>query len=364
MIRFLLLLALLLPVIVQAEDTLRVGIKLSEPWIMYDESKPVEERNPFGFSIDLWEEISHQLGRKTEWVYYDSTHAIIDAVENKKVVAGIAAITVTAEREKRIDFSNSMYELGLQIMVSTAFQQASPFRVMFREMARLFTWKTVLSLLAMLLVTAHIRLWIDRHNGVNAFMPPGYFNGLRESLWWGLTMLLTWETPHSRGWARVIDLGWHLIGLILLSIVTAVVTSALTAQAVSGTIRSEKDLPGKVVTAVATDAPRQWLEQNGFAVTPVENIAEGIERVRKGEADALVHDGLRLVYLANQINQKEGRAVLAVVPASFNPQSYGIAFPEDSTLRESVNQILMQLREAQGGNNSFHQQLREKWIQN
>lgn len=347
----------------QAEETLKIGIKPSEPWVMYDPKQPVETRTPTGFSIDLWQAIAKQLGVKTEWVYYDSTTALVDGTEKKEVNAGISAITVTSERQARIDFSDSMYELGLQIMVAPDQQRSNPFFVMLTELKKLFTFNTFLILALMLFITANLRLWIDRRLAPQErVFPSDYPRGLKESLWWGLTMLLTWETPHSRGFARVLDLSWHLIGLIILSILTAVVTSALTAQAVSGSIRSELDLPGKRVAAIATDAPRQWLEQNGITVTPVDNIMQGVKAVREGEVEALVHDGPRLLYLTHKINQQEGKKVLAVVPATFNPQSYGIIFPEGSTLRETVNQILLKLRESQDGHESIHQTLRKKWI--
>lgn len=360
----LLLLAIVfwLPLSASAEETLKVGVKLSEPWVMYDPATPEDERQPTGFSIDLWNALADKLGVQTEWVYFDTTKDLVTAAADSKVDAAISAITVTAQRETTVDFSNSMYELGLQIMVAPEFQQANPFVVMLRELGRLFSWQAGLFFLLMLFITANLRLWADRHKTIEPAFPRGYVSGIREALWWGLTMLLTWETPHSRGLARVIDLTWHLMGLILLSILTAVVTSALTAQAVSGTIGSEKDLPGKRVVAVATDAPRTWLEQHGIAVTPVDNIELGIEQVRKGEADALVHDGPRLKYLATQINQEEGRKVLAVVPALFNPQNYGIAFSDGSPLREQVNRALLQLREPQDGKTSVHDELREKWI--
>ncbi|MBU0655195.1 MAG: transporter substrate-binding domain-containing protein [Gammaproteobacteria bacterium] len=357
-----LLLGLFLPLSASAQETLKIGIKPSEPWVMYDPAQPVAERQPTGFSIGLWQALAEKLGVKTEWVYFDTTKELVDAAAVAKIDAGIAAITVTAQREQQVDFSNSMYELGLQIMVAPEFQKSNPFIVMLGELGRLFSWQTLLAFIVMLFVTANLRLWADRNGSLQPNFPLGYVAGIREALWWGLTMLLTWETPHSRGLARSIDLMWHLIGLILLSILTAVVTSALTAQAVSGTIRSEKDLPGKRVVAVATDAPRLWLEQSGIAVTPVDTIEEGIARVRKGEADALVHDGPRLKYLASQINQEAGQRVLSIVPASFNPQSYGIVFPDGSLLREQANRALLQLRESQQGKTSLHEELRAKWI--
>ncbi len=194
------------------------------------------------------------------------------------------------------------------------------------------------------------------------FFPRGYFKGIYETLWWGITMLVTWETPQSKGLARVIDLSWHLIGLIAMSIMTAVVTAALTSQAIVGNIQSEKDLPNKRVAAVATDAPRQYLEAIGANVVPVKSIEEGMKLLREKNVEALVHDGPRLSYLAGKINKKEKKSIFYVLPAIFNAQNYGIVFPQKSPLREPINKILLQLRESTGLEDSFHETLRKKWI--
>ena len=213
----------------------------------------------------------------------------------------------------------------------------------------------------MLIITTHIRLLVDRVSGDN-FFPRGYFKGIYETLWWGITMLVTWETPQSKGLARAIDLSWHLIGLIAMSIMTAVVTAALTSQAIVGSIQSEKDLPSKRVAAVATDAPRKYLQTIGADVVPVKTIEEGMKLLREQKVEALVHDGPRLSYLAGKINKKEQKNIFYVVPAVFNAQNYGIVFPHNSPLREAVNKVLLRLRESNGLEDSFHETLRKKWI--
>ncbi len=349
-----------------AKDTssdvpLKVGIKPSEPWVMYDKSLPESERHPIGFSIDLWNKLAESLGRKTEWIYHDTTPDIINSAYESKIDLGIAAITVSSEREKLVDFSNSMYETGLQIMVSAENNNSNPLNILVVELKKLLSWEVLGWLLIMLLITIHLRLLVDRMSG-DHFFPRGYFKGIYETLWWGITMLVTWETPQSKGLARVIDLSWHLIGLIAMSIMTAVVTAALTSQAIVGNIQSEKDLPNKRVAAVATDAPRQYLEAIGANVVPVKSIEEGMKLLREKNVEALVHDGPRLSYLAGKINKKEKKSIFYVLPAIFNAQNYGIVFPQKSPLREPINKILLQLRESTGLEDSFHETLRKKWI--
>jgi len=344
------------------KETLKIGIKPSEPWVMYDQNVSEEKRKPIGFSIDLWNKIAQNLNVNTKWVYYDSTSALIDGAKNKEIDAGISAITITSEREKVIDFSNSMYELGLQAMVDATKSSASVLELMGKEIQKMMTFKSILIFLIFLLITIHIRWYVDSRDKNSNLFNKDYKKGIIDSFWWGLTMLVTWETPPNKGVARVIDLMWHIVGIIAISILTAIVTSALTAQAIGGSIRSEKDLVGKYVAVVATDAPRKYVEKIGANVIPVKTLKDGIKLLREGKADALVHDGPRLVYLANQINKKEHKKVLAVAPFQFNPQNYGIVFPPKSELREKVDRILLKLRESDGLEKSFHEKLKEKWL--
>jgi len=343
-------------------ETLKIGIKPSEPWVMYDKNVSEEKRKPIGFSIDLWNKIAERLNVKTQWVYYNSTSDLINGAKNKEIDAGISAITITSEREKVIDFSNSMYELGLQAMVDADKSSASVLGLMAKEIEKIMTLKTTLIFLLFLFVTIHLRWFADKRDTNSNLFDKNYKNGIIDAFWWGITMLVTWETPRTKGLARIIDLMWHIVGIIAISILTAIVTAALTAQAIGGSIRSEKDLVGKYVAAVATDAPREYVEKIGANVIPVKTLQDGIELLKKGKADALVHDGPRLVYLANKINKKEHKKVLVVAPFTFNPQNYGIVFPSNSELRESVDRVLLQLREANGLEKSFHEQLKNKWL--
>ncbi len=343
-------------------DTLRVGIKPSEPWVIYDANQAEAQRVPVGFSIDLWNEIANKMGVTTEWVYYDSTKALVDGAEAKAIDVGIAAITLTSGREKQVDFSNSMYETGLQIMVSGKNNESNPLSVLFKELGKLVSWQVLLGLAVMLFITANLRLWADRYSQAYFFTQESYSKGLQESLWWGITMLVTWETPHSRGVSRIIDLSWHFMGLIALSIMTAIVTAALTSQAISGNIQSEKDLPNKRVAAVATDAPRHYLEKIDADVVPVDSLQAGIQLLLEEKVDALVHDGPRLSYLADKMNKQASQKLLMVLPAVFNPQNYGLVFNQDSNLRESVNKNLLYLRETDSLDVSFHESLKQKWI--
>jgi ABC-type amino acid transport substrate-binding protein len=187
--------------------------------------------------------------------------------------------------------------------------------------------------------------------------------GIIEAGWWAWTMFITWDTPPRKGLARVVDLTWFLIGFLCLGILSSVITAALTSQNINGSIKGIKDLLDKKVVAVETDAPIEYLKKIGITPITVKNLAEGVQKVANKEADALVHDGPRLIYLANQFNTKApAKQQVLVLPNSFNPQTYAIAFPPNSELREQVNYALMELREAKGSEASAYESLRKKWL--
>jgi polar amino acid transport system substrate-binding protein len=342
--------------------TLRVAIKPSEPWVMYDNTVPPAQRKPVGFSIDLWKGIAKELGVKTQWVYQDNVPDLLKSVQQGQADVGISAITIRSDREQVVDFSTSMFELGLQIMVKPNANMNAPIKVLIQQVGRFITLPNVLIFLSVLFCIINLRWWVDRldSSGTKLFTHNNYWHGLSEAFWWSITMLITWEAPKSKGLARMVDLGWHFTGLIAMSVLTGIIAAALTIQAVGGAISSEKDLPGKRVAAVATDAPRDYLENIGARVVPVNNLNEGIDRLLDGEVDALVHDGPRLLYLAEQRNKKEKQ--VAVLPAVFNHQNYGIVLPNGSDSLESVNLALLKLREPEGLEDSFHTKLKKKWI--
>jgi len=348
----------------QQEDslTLKVIIKPSEPWVMYGAEDAPEARKPVGFSIDLWQGIAKELGAKTEWIYADTMPELLDAVIAEQADVGISAITIRHDREQVLDFSTSMFDLGLQIMVNAEAGVVYPGQVFVRELHKLLTPFNLSLFAIMLFIAANLRWLADRFDphGEPLF-PKHYWMGIYEAFWWSLTMLITWEVPKRKGFARLIDLTWHLTGLMGLSIMTAIIAASLTTQTVAGSIHNEKDLPGRLVAAVATNAPRDYLQKIGAKVVPVATLNEGIEMLLRDEVEALVHDGPRLLYLANQINL-QSKTKVQVLPATFNRQNYGLVLPENSPHLEHVNQALLKLREPRGLEPSYHDQLLQKWI--
>lgn len=69
-----------------------------------------------GIDIDLFEEIAKLEGIEYEFRYLDFSE-IVPSIANGQLDGGISAVTVTDDRKKLLDFSDSYYETGLVAVV-------------------------------------------------------------------------------------------------------------------------------------------------------------------------------------------------------------------------------------------------------
>ncbi len=90
---------------------LQIGTKVAPPFSMKTTDGKWQ-----GISIELWEKIAKQLQLEFVWKEKD-LKTLLSGVQNSELDVSIAALTITADREKRIDFSHAYYSTGLSIAV-------------------------------------------------------------------------------------------------------------------------------------------------------------------------------------------------------------------------------------------------------
>lgn len=96
----------------QSQDgKLRVATRLIKPFVY-------EQRGQLtGFSVELWQEIAKQMNLQSEFIVMPTIKELLDSVKSKNAALGIAAISITANREVELDFSQPMFDAGLQILI-------------------------------------------------------------------------------------------------------------------------------------------------------------------------------------------------------------------------------------------------------
>ena len=92
-------------------ESIRIAVKEFPPFVFKDGR---------GFCIDMAKAICDRNGLIPEFVYYDSVQEVLNAVESGDCDINFSGLTITAEREKRVDFSHPFFDSGLIVAVKKA----------------------------------------------------------------------------------------------------------------------------------------------------------------------------------------------------------------------------------------------------
>lgn len=71
-----------------------------------------------GFDIDLWDAIAKEIDVEYELKPMDF-NGLIPALQSESIDVAIAGMTITAEREEKVDFANPYYDAGLLVLVKS-----------------------------------------------------------------------------------------------------------------------------------------------------------------------------------------------------------------------------------------------------
>jgi polar amino acid transport system substrate-binding protein len=329
-----------------AKKTLKVYTKPIEPFSFQKDERAM------GFSVELWDRIARELGVQYEWVWVASVGEVIDAVKNGQGDVGIAAISITSEREAAVDFSTPFYQSGLGILVHA--QGRSIFSLMKETFWTASTAKWGLILLLLLVACAHLVWWFERKSNAEQFPQP-YAKGLWESSWWAISTILSGGCDakgpnHVLG--RLFGALWMLTCIIVITYFTAAITTVMTVNQLTSDIDGPNDLPGKKVATVKGSTAERYLNAHGVKVSAFDKIDGAYEALEKKDVVAVVYDQPILAYHL-KIAGSSGEDVVGL----FERQNYGIALPSGSPMRKDVNRILLKL-----GEDGFLDELRTKWF--
>jgi polar amino acid transport system substrate-binding protein len=306
-----------------------------------------------GFSVDLWKELASRSAVAFNWKKTENVKAILATVESGEAQVGLAAISITAAREQKFDFSQPMFESGLQVMVST--REEGGFSL--RQILGYFTrgaMPYLLGVLAMLiLVPGHIMWWAERKHAEPAFSKD-YVPGIFQAMAWALSAAAGQQNGDPKtGFGRFMSVAAIFVSLLFLTYWQAELTSTFTVQQLQGDISGPDDLPGKLVGTTTASTSAVYLKSKQSRVQEYQSIAEAFAALEAGKLDAVVFDAPVLLYYA----ATSGRGKVRVVGPVFKRENYGILFPRGSDLRKRINEALLTMRE-----DGTYDKLYNKWF--
>jgi ABC-type amino acid transport substrate-binding protein len=320
----------------EEDAVLVVGTKHAPPFSYQDEAGAWR-----GISIDLWEAAAREL--QLEYRYEEvELDELLSGLEAGYLDVSVAALTVTADREDRVDFAHPIHSSGLGIAVLR--ESSSPATMILQGLLSWTFLKAVGGIVLLLLaIGAAITLLERRRNREHFGGRPA--RGLGEGFWWAAVTMTTvgyGDRAPVTAAGRVLGIVWMFASILLISAFTATIASALTVERLGTAIQGPEDLPRVVVGTVPDSTSAAYLERRGITARSYRDLETAVGGLLAGECTAVVYDAPMLQHLASSTHAGQ----VAILPHRLGKQDYAFALREGThQLRESLTRVLLRQQE-------------------
>ena len=301
-----------------------------------------------GFSIDLWSALADDIGQTFEIVRVADFGEMLRMVQDSEVDAAVANISITAGRETVMDFTQPIFESGLQIMMDR--DQGDSMAVLAAIMSR--DLLIAVAIAFALLFAGGLLMWRLERNSQEYFDKP-IKDAMFPSFWWALNLVVNGgfeERAPTTFLGRIFGVMLVVSSLFVVSVFVAKITAALTVDAIQSSVNSVNDLYEKRVGTIDGSTSSAFLRGRGLDYAGYPGLDEMILGFEAGDLDAVVFDAPILAYYVSRSN-RQARLVGPV----FLRENYGIALTTGSPLAERLNQSLLKLREDGTYDNIYRQ---------
>ncbi|MBX9710326.1 MAG: transporter substrate-binding domain-containing protein [Xanthobacteraceae bacterium] len=308
-----------------------VGVKSTPPFAML-----AEDGNWHGISIDLWRRAADQLHLRYRFDEQPTLQELFEGSADGKFDVSVGALTITAARARRLDFTSSFYSTGLGIAVPAA--GSLSWIPVIRAFTNFGFLQAVLALLALALLVGFLIWYLERHH--NEQFAGGLKKGLSSGVWWATTAMTRRGTVNYGPQTipgRIVAVVWTVTSIIAIAIFTAAVTSALTVRNLQGTVHNVTDLQSVRVGAVLGSSTQDALAQLKVTYQTFDTPLAGLEALRAKKIDAFVYDKPLVAWIV----QQRFSSSIEVLDTTFEPQNYAMAVPNGSPLRASLNVAIL-----------------------
>ena len=268
--------------------------------------------------------------------------------------AGIAAITITAQRERAVDFTLPYYTAGLGVAVSIGEPR---WRAIFRTLFSLGFLQAVSILLGLAMCVGFL-IWLLERRKTDHFS--GGARGLGTGVWWSATaMTQAGAGEHAPATlpGRLVAIGWMIASVIAVAVFTAGVTSALTQREMQGIVHDTNDLRHVRVGAVANSPTVSYLDRERISHQTFPTAVDALKALEANDLDAFVYDKPLLTWLVLQ----DFAPKLRVLEIVLEREHYAIALPKFNTpLHRVLNGALLEETETDWWDQTIFQYLGKK----
>jgi polar amino acid transport system substrate-binding protein len=293
-----------------------------------------------GISVDLWRRVAERLERHFKLIPVSEMEAVLSGLEQGNFDAAIGAITITPEREKRVDFSYPAHRSGVAVAVRKDKGPLSALKSYGAATTELSP--LIFSSLAMLVLIG-ILMWLIERRHPTAQSSESSVVTLRDGLYWAIVTMTTVgygdKTPKSTV-GRVIAVTWMFASLVWVSLLSTSLVSRLTVDRVeSHDSAAYFKLAGKNLAAVAQSSGAEYLDQHGLQYQKFNSLPDALDALASGKSDAVVNSVGALQYLIS----KNYASAEEMPQGLLAPAYMAFALPEHSPLKRPIDEALVKI---------------------
>ncbi|XP_065846803.1 glutamate receptor ionotropic, kainate 2-like isoform X2 [Oscarella lobularis] len=354
----------------------KIGIIQEEPFLFtnvvngsYD-GLIVDLLNQLGDTMDFtYELVEIADGRYGTFTEYDdgsptTANGLVSDVANCKVDIGAAAMAITADREKYIDFTKPWMDYGLTLLGPKP-HPVDPSLLSFSDPFTPRTWLAILALLLVMTVLLPILQYVApkelQNEDQETRVLPSFVDKLYNSFWFFFTTAMQ-QGPDGAFFlpGKLLYGAWYFFILIIVSSYTANLAAFLTLQNIPTTINSVDDLAAQTEILYGTvkdSAVEAFFFASDVDVyhkmskhmqierdrAMVENSSYGIDRARDWETFGdyvFIWDSPVLEYFAGL-----QPCTARIIGRTFYKKGYGIAMPKGMPYHDDFTLEILNLRE-------------------
>lgn len=308
-----------------------VATKIAPPFAMKSDSGEWT-----GIAIELWNRIGEKLNLHTTFREYPTVPDMLAAVASGGAEAAISAISVTAEREQKVDFSQPYYASGLGVAVPKN-AQIDWFAILRNVLTIRFL--EAISILIMAAIVVGSLIWFIERRHTDHFSHDA--KGLGTGLWWSasaMTQAAAADKAPATLWGRLLGMLWMISSIIIIASFTAGMTSQLAAQRLAAAVRTSADLSAVRTGSVSQTSAFDRLKAEHIDPRAYPNVNAGLAALKSGKLDALVYDRPILEYDVRQGFRDD----VQVQDKLFARENYAIALPLGSPLRAKIDVVMLE----------------------
>jgi len=279
--------------------------------------------------VDIWKEIHPEFD--TSHFSEMTLEDMMQSLKTGKASTGLGAISITDARERIIDFSLPYFETGLAIASRT--NDINSLSYYLSTISQIF--KALIPWILLLCIVG-ILVWIfEKKTNRDEFDEP-LAKGIGSGIWWACVTMTTVgygdKTPKSF-LGRILGVFWMFSGIILISSLTATITSTMTLDQLSAQVNSIEDLKNKNVGVIQVSSSKEFLAREGVSSKSFDTLEIALNALNNHEIDYLVHDRPIMQYIISQ----NGFEMITVLDMTLNREFYGFPVKDNSPLTEQLN---------------------------